>query len=97
MITPHRSRKHLAFVRGQRCAVCQYPAVEAHHAFRRAGGGGVGLKGCDLLTVPLCHDCHRELHETGTIAKMTRDQLETLLWRVVAMTLRARLLEGATP
>jgi hypothetical protein len=94
VITPHRSRAHLAFVRGQRCAVCPCPAAEAHHAFRRAGGGGVGLKGCDLLAVPLCVDCHRELHDTGSIARMTREQLDSHFWRSVAMTLRARLLEG---
>ena len=94
MITPHLSRKHLAFVRGQRCAVCENPAAEAHHAFRRAGGGGVGLKGCDLLAVPLCLRCHRDLHKTGSVGAWTREQTEAFLWRAVAMTLRARLLEG---
>lgn len=94
MISPHRSRAHLSFVRGQRCAVCSNPAAEAHHAFRRAGGGGVGIKGCDLLAVPLCRKCHREIHKTGTVGQLDRAQTEALLWRAVALTLRARLLEG---
>jgi hypothetical protein len=97
MISPHRSRAHLTFVRELRCAFCiEQPAAEAHHAFRRAGGGGMGIKGCDLLTVPLCLMHHRELHKTGVIAPHDRAQTESLLWRAVAMTLRQRLL-GETP
>jgi hypothetical protein len=94
VIHPHRSRAHLAFVRGQPCAVCPEPAAEAHHAFRRAGGGGVGLKGCDLLAVPLCLRCHRELHKTGTVLGLDATRRDALLWRAVALVLRARLLEG---
>ena len=94
MIHPHRSRPHLAFVRGQRCAVCENPAAEAHHAFRRAGGGGTGIKCCDLLTVPLCRRCHHDLHERGTVGDLDRTQTDLLLWRAVALLLRARLLEG---
>ncbi len=93
MISPHRSRKHLSFVRGQRCAFCQTPAAEAHHAFRRAGGGGLGLKGCDLFTVPLCGKHHRELHKTGEVKPYTASETVSLLWESIARTLRARLLE----
>ncbi len=67
MISPPRSKKHLALVRGRSCAFCDKPAQEAHHAFRLAGGGGMGIKGCDLLTVPLCGPHHRELHKTGAV------------------------------
>ncbi len=93
MISPHRSRKHLSFVRGQRCAFCVSPAAEAHHAFRRAGGGGLGLKGCDLFTVPLCGKHHRELHKTGEVKPYTASETVSLLWESIARTLRARLLE----
>ena len=94
MISPHRSRKHLSFVRGQRCAFCACPAAEAHHAFRRAGGGGLGIKGCDLFTVPLCGKHHRELHKTGEVKPYTASETVSLLWESIARTLRARLLEG---
>lgn len=92
-ISPHRSPKHLAFVRELPCLFCARPAVEAHHAFRRNGGGGMGIKGCDLLAVPLCHEHHHELHATGTVRPYQPREIPVLLWRGAAMTLRARLLE----
>jgi hypothetical protein len=92
MISPRRSKKHLAFVRARACAFCPRMADEAHHAFRRAGGGGMGLKGCDLLTVPLCVWHHRELHTTGTVKPYTARELPVVLWQAVAMALRDRLL-----
>lgn len=99
MIHPHRSRAHLDFVRGLQCAFCLNPAAEAHHAFRRAGGGGMGIKGCDLLTVPLCVRHHRELHKTGEVKPYTAKETVTMLWESVAKTLRERLLamKGKTP
>jgi hypothetical protein len=92
-VSPHRSQKHLAFVRAQACMFCQRPAEEAHHAFRRAGGGGTGIKGCDLLAVPLCQSHHHELHATGTVRPYVASEVPVLLWRAAALTLRARLLE----
>jgi hypothetical protein len=97
MISPHRSKKHLAFVRGRRCAFCANPAAEAHHTGRLVGGGGIGIKPCDLLAAPLCRDHHRELHKRGTIG--TNSPSDTLhdLWRAIALCLRDRLaeMEGA--
>lgn len=94
MISPHRSAAHLRFVRERACAFCLTPAAEAHHAFRGAGGGGMGIKGCDLLTVPLCRPHHRELHKRGQVGNLTPEETKGLLWRAVAMVLRQRLLEG---
>lgn len=93
-ISPHRSPKHLAFVRAQACTFCGRPAEEAHHAFRAAGGGGMGIKGCDLLAVPLCAAHHHELHATGTVRPYQAREVPVLLWRSAALMLRARLLEG---
>lgn len=73
---------------------CRRPAAEAHHAFRRGGGGGVGIKGCDLLAVPLCIEHHRELHQTGTVRPYVAKEMPVLLWRAAALVLRARLLEA---
>jgi len=94
VISPHRSRKHLDFVRAGRCAFCDRNAQEAHHAFRRAGGGGMGLKGCDLLTVPLCRAHHREIHKTGTVAGYSAEEARGAMWKAVALVLRQRVLEG---
>lgn len=94
MITPHRCKKHLAWVRSGRCVFCVHPASEAHHAFRSAGGGGMGLKGCDLLTVPLCLPHHRELHKNGHVGDLTPAETRTELWKAIALQLREKLLEG---
>jgi predicted HNH restriction endonuclease len=40
--------------------------MEAHH-IRSGTDGGVGLKPDDRFVVPLCAECHRELHNTGAI------------------------------
>ncbi len=93
-VSPHRSKKHLAFVRSLACAFCEHPAEEAHHHSRKAGGGGIGIKGCDLLTVPLCAPHHRELHKRGEVHPYGPVETREVLWKSVALCLRARVLEG---
>lgn len=97
MISPHRDKKHLAFVRGQRCAFCTRPATEAHHVGRLAGGGGIGIKGCDLLTAPLCREHHREIHDHGQVRDIMPDQTDAGLWKAIALCLRLRLLQREEP
>jgi hypothetical protein len=95
VIHPHRSKKHLALVRSRLCAFCHHPASEAHHHSRKSGGGGIGIKGCDLLTAPLCVKHHRELHKTGTVEPYSKPETEAELWKAIALILRDRVLEGA--
>lgn len=101
MIHPRRSKKHLAFVRGQRCAFCARPAAEAHHVGRLAGGGGVGIKGCDLLTAPLCREHHRAIHQHGTADAgpfgLSPGETQAELWKSIALCLRERLLQEEEP
>lgn len=89
MISPVRSAKYLKFVRGQECAFCVCSADEAHHAVRLAGGGGLGIKGCDLLAIPLCRRHHRELHKRGTVGELDQSELWELVWKSIALSLRA--------
>jgi hypothetical protein len=89
MISPVRSAKYLKFVRGQRCAFCARPATEAHHTGRKAGGGGMGIKPCDLLAAPLCTEHHREIHKRGMVAERGKTATEAELWKAIALTLRA--------
>ena len=89
MISPVRSAKYLKFVRGQRCAFCARPATEAHHTGRKAGGGGMGIKPCDLLAAPLCGEHHREIHGKGFVTPFTRQETDGELWKAIALTLRA--------
>ena len=90
MTSPVRSPSHLAFVRKQRCWFCQTDRdVGAHHHGRRQGGGGVGIKGCDLLTVPLCNAHHQEWHQRAQVGNLSHVETEREMWKAIAVTLRA--------
>ena len=58
-----RSKEHLRYVASQPCAVCGRTPSHAHHV-RYAQPRGLGLKGSDEFTVPLCATHHHHLHET---------------------------------
>ncbi len=62
MKTP-RDEDYLDYIRGLPCTVCKQPS-EPHHT----GGGGMGLKGADYRTIPLCGGLqghHRQCHDIG--------------------------------
>jgi len=56
-----RSPKHLAFIRGLPCAMCNRPPPNhAHHSL--AHKPGMSMKAADCETIPLCMLCHESLH-----------------------------------
>lgn len=59
-MTP-RDPGYLAYVRTFPCVSCGKDGAEAHHAGRKY----MGLKPSDYTAIPLCHDCHMELHSEG--------------------------------
>jgi hypothetical protein len=61
----------------------------AHHHGRRQGGGGTGIKGCDLLTVPLCNAHHQEWHQRAQVGNLSHVETEREMWKAIAVTLRA--------
>jgi hypothetical protein len=90
MTSPIRSPSHLAFVRRQRCWFCQTDRdVVAHHHSKKYGGGGTGMRGCDLLTVPLCSAHHDEWHSRAQIGDLTTTETQREMWKGMALTLRA--------
>ena len=51
------------------CVACKLEdeTIVAHHLKHRHaphGGGGMGLKAHDYLTMPLCYACHTKAHRT---------------------------------
>ena len=60
---PGRSEVYLDYVRSQRCYICQKSPSETHHTET----GGTGMKGSDFSAIPLCHEHHRELGDSGKI------------------------------
>ena len=59
-----RSKEHLRFVAQQPCLICGRSPSHAHHV-RFAQSKGLGLKGSDEFTVPLCAIHHQQNHATG--------------------------------
>lgn len=58
-----RSTMYLDYVRSLPCLICAGEA-QAHHV----DVGGVAMKGSDYVTVPLCNEHHRELHDRGDVS-----------------------------
>ena len=58
-----RRERYLKTLRGSPCLVCSRGA-EAHH-LQHVGERGVGMRSGDNWAVPLCHDCHMDLHRFG--------------------------------
>lgn len=54
------SADYLRFIRRQGCLI-DGASAQAHHL----EAGGIGTKGSDFRTVPLCVRCHHELHKLG--------------------------------
>lgn len=59
-----RDKKHLQWIATLPCCVTGKPDVQAAH-IRTGQTGGMGLKPCDSLTVPLDHMAHRIQHDIG--------------------------------
>lgn len=95
MTSPLRSALYLKWVRSQPCCICgATQGIHAHHHGRKEGGGGMGIKTCDLHTVPLCESCHRQWHQHGAIGQYSRDRTVAELWRTVAIQLRQCAIDG---
>lgn len=60
-----RDEEYLSFIRKQPCIVCNCIHVVPHH--ESISGRGTGIKASDLETIPLCHFCHNERHNTGKL------------------------------
>ena len=87
--SPVRSRVYLAWVRARACQWCRArPPSEASHHPKR-GHGSIGAKCCDLRTLPLCHECHRSMHQTGKLGLMTGDQTRMWAEEQITETLRS--------
>ena len=75
-----RDAKYLKWIRTQACTLCSHPQVEAHHTT----SGGMGLKGSDYEAIPLCHNCHMQLHSVyGKGGPWTEEQLKLIVERLI--------------
>lgn len=59
------------------CAICGRAKEETHHLV--FGRGLRQLADEDKLTIPLCHDCHSDIHMNGTAAALSK-MLGQIYW-----------------
>jgi len=58
--TRREDAAYLAYIRSMNCLVCRASGPSTPHHLDR---GGVGTKGPDVFTVPVCGRCHGRLHD----------------------------------
>ena len=81
---PVRNKKYLRYVATLPCANCGLDddTVVAHHIIG-VGQGCMGGKASDLEVMPLCYDCHLEIHLCSHSKGVRREQykwvMETLI------------------
>ena len=76
----YRSESYKAYIRTLPCVVCGASA-ECHHEV----GGGMGIKGSDLFSIPLCRDDHRKREDMGK--QSFWEEVNKDRWQVIAQTL----------
>lgn len=76
----YRSEEYKAYIRTLPCLVCGKPS-DPHHEV----GGGIGIKGPDLFSLPFCRGHHREREDTGI--KTFWDKYNMDRWQTIAETL----------
>lgn len=82
MLRPKRRRweneSYTRWVKTQPCEGCRRPADDPHHIIGH-GMGGTATKAHDLFVIPLCRECHDELHrDLSAFEKKHGSQLELL-------------------
>ena len=80
-----RSKEYKAYIRTLPCLVCG-KASDPHHEV----GGGIGIKGPDLFSIPLCREHHREREDIGIETFWDKYSMDR--WKTIAETL-ARIWE----
>ncbi len=56
--------KYLDYIRSQPCLCFAPPPSEPHHV-KLLKGGGMALKPTDYHCIPVCRDCHENIHRAG--------------------------------
>ncbi|MEQ1963419.1 DUF968 domain-containing protein [Xenorhabdus khoisanae] len=85
-LRPWRNTKWLQWVKSQSCVGCQRPADDPHHIIGH-GQGGMGTKAHDLFCLPLCRECHDELHRDRLAWEQKHGSQVDLLFRFLDRSL----------
>lgn len=86
---PFRSEAYLSWVRSQPCCGCGVTGTRVH-AHHNIADRFSSSKAADAFAMPLCADCHRELHADWP----QWEALHGPQWRHVAKTLHEAIRHG---
>ncbi|MBZ0158408.1 MAG: hypothetical protein K8I29_19595 [Alphaproteobacteria bacterium] len=89
----YRSERFLEFTRRQSCLIRKTPSPDPHHLFT----GGMGIKCCDLYSIPLDRLVHDELHTIGRGSFENRHGIDLTRELLIHMARYICLLEGNDP
>ena len=65
---PMRNKRYLEYVRKLSCLMCgSVYGSDPHHIKGIGHFSGVGQKASDYLTMPLCRNCHEQMHRDPTL------------------------------
>ena len=70
------NKKYLKFVRTLDCCHCGNPETAPHHIIN-IGMGIMGGKAPDICTMPLCNDCHTNVHRAPNDLPQVKWMIET--------------------
>jgi hypothetical protein len=75
-----RDAHYLKWIRTRPCEVCRKPPPsQSHHS----ESGGMSIVGSDHSAIPVCLDCHREIHQhSSKRGQWSKDELDAILSRL---------------
>lgn len=88
-VKPYRNKAYLVYLSGLTCP-CGAQACEAHHLIAAGFGGGMGTKNSDLMAMPICRNCHEEIHRDVK----AWEELFGSQWMWICMSLHQGISEG---
>ena len=84
---PVRNKRYRDWVKTLPCCMTNVePAGDCHHLVGVGNEGGMGIKACDLLTMPLTRKAHAIMHQDP---ELWPDQ-----WQYIAKTLQRAIKDG---
>ena len=88
-VKPYRNKAYLVYLSGLTCP-CGAPACEAHHLIAAGFGGGMGTKASDIFALPICRECHDEIHRDVK----AWEELFGSQWEHICMALHQAVSDG---
>lgn len=78
-----RSDKYIKWIKDQPCYICGRDGVDPHHIIGVGHLGGTATKAPDWATIPLCRQCHTNMHHDTTMWPSQFEMVFSVLGRAI--------------